>query len=81
MTPPSSFSTLTPIPDSNVNELPPITTSAFIITSLENTPLAFHASTLANSSPMISPAIVEANYEVLEPLLKKRMRQMRNEDL
>ncbi|GJY46755.1 reverse transcriptase domain-containing protein [Tanacetum coccineum] len=81
MTPPSSFSTLTPIPDSNVNELPPITTSAFIIRSLENTPLAFHPSTLANSGPMISPAIVEANYEVLKPLLKKRKRQMRNEDL
>ncbi|GJZ69621.1 hypothetical protein Tco_0633171 [Tanacetum coccineum] len=30
---------------------------------------------------MISPAFVEANYEILESLLRKRRRQIRNEDL
>ncbi|GKF72168.1 hypothetical protein Tco_0208282 [Tanacetum coccineum] len=80
MTPPPHFSTLTPIPSPNANELPPITTSTFIVRSLENTPLAFRSSTLANLDLMISPAFVEAN-EVLESFLKERGRQMRNEDL
>ncbi|GJW60198.1 hypothetical protein Tco_0109533 [Tanacetum coccineum] len=39
------------------------------------------ASTSNNPDPMIRPAIVEANYEVLESLLRERKRQRRNEDL
>ncbi|GKE42221.1 hypothetical protein Tco_1469505, partial [Tanacetum coccineum] len=34
-----------------------------------------------NPDPMISPAFVEANYEVLESILRERKRQRRNEDL
>ncbi|GKC49246.1 hypothetical protein Tco_1071991 [Tanacetum coccineum] len=30
---------------------------------------------------MISPAFVEANYEILESLLRERRKQIRNEDL
>ncbi|GJW54396.1 hypothetical protein Tco_0098481 [Tanacetum coccineum] len=44
-------------------------------------PLANHASTSANPNPAISPAFVEANYEVLESLIRERKRQMHNEDL
>ncbi|GJX50655.1 hypothetical protein Tco_0277500 [Tanacetum coccineum] len=47
----------------------------------ENTPLTNHASTLANPGPAISPAFIEANYEVLESLLREGRRQMCNEDL
>ncbi|GJT19022.1 hypothetical protein Tco_0877728, partial [Tanacetum coccineum] len=79
MTPPPGFSTLTPIPSSN--ELPPITVSTFTATTLENTPLNNHASTSANPDPMISTAFVEANYEILESLLRERRKQIRNEDL
>nr|GEZ78182.1 hypothetical protein [Tanacetum cinerariifolium] len=46
-----------------------------------NTPFAYCASTLANPNLMIIPAFVEANYEVLEFLLRERRRQIRNEDL
>ncbi|GJR83721.1 hypothetical protein Tco_0154506 [Tanacetum coccineum] len=79
MTPPPGFSTLTPIPSSN--KLPPITISTFTARTLENTLLTNHASTSVNPNPMISPAFVEANYEVLESLLREQMRQKRNEDL
>ncbi|GJZ88267.1 hypothetical protein Tco_0660049 [Tanacetum coccineum] len=44
-------------------------------------PFAYRASTLANPNPMISPAFVEANYEVLESLLREQRRQIHNEDL
>ncbi|GJT33611.1 hypothetical protein Tco_0924030 [Tanacetum coccineum] len=44
-------------------------------------PLAYHVSTSANLDPMINLAFVEANYKVLESLLRERMRQMRNKDL
>ncbi|GKG04948.1 hypothetical protein Tco_0315335, partial [Tanacetum coccineum] len=47
----------------------------------KNTPLTNRASTLANPNPTISPAFVEANYEVLESLLRERRRQIRNKDL
>ncbi|GKG42879.1 hypothetical protein Tco_0479563, partial [Tanacetum coccineum] len=50
-------------------------------TTPENTPFAFRASTSANPNPVISTSFVEANYEVLESLLRERRRQMRNEDL
>ncbi|GKD39459.1 hypothetical protein Tco_1259666 [Tanacetum coccineum] len=79
MTPPPGFSTLTPIPSSN--ELPPITVPTFIARTPENTPLTNHASTLANPDPMISLAFVEANYEILESLLRERREHIRNKDL
>nr|GEW35984.1 reverse transcriptase domain-containing protein [Tanacetum cinerariifolium] len=47
----------------------------------ENTPPTNHASTSANPNLEISLAFIEANYEVLEPLLRERRSQMRNEDL
>ncbi|GKA22877.1 hypothetical protein Tco_0708839 [Tanacetum coccineum] len=51
------------------------------VTSLVNTPLTYRASTSANPDPMISLAFVEANYEVLESLLRERRRRIRNGDL
>ncbi|GKB30146.1 hypothetical protein Tco_0869547 [Tanacetum coccineum] len=81
MTPSLDFSTLTPLPGHNASELPPITTSIFTAKTPENTPLTNRASILNNPDPMISPAFIEANYEVLEPLLRKHRRQRRNEDL
>ncbi|GJU40946.1 reverse transcriptase domain-containing protein [Tanacetum coccineum] len=44
-------------------------------------PLAYHASTSTNPNPTISPAFVEANYEILESLLRERRRPIHNEDL
>ncbi|GKB59448.1 hypothetical protein Tco_0915634 [Tanacetum coccineum] len=46
----------------------------FAATTPENTPMAYHASTLANPNPVISLAFVEANYEALESLLRDRCR-------
>ncbi|GJW25291.1 hypothetical protein Tco_0039102 [Tanacetum coccineum] len=43
--------------------------------------LAYRASTSANPDPMISLTFVEANYEVLESLLRERRRHMHNEEL
>ncbi|GKC93042.1 hypothetical protein Tco_1158484, partial [Tanacetum coccineum] len=80
-TPPSGFLTLTPFPSPNVGEIPPIIASNFIVRSLKNIPLTNHASLSANLDPMISPTFVEANYEVLESLLRERRRQVQNEDL
>ncbi|GJR15033.1 hypothetical protein Tco_0797685 [Tanacetum coccineum] len=34
-----------------------------------------------NPNPTISPAFVEANYEILKSLLRERRRQIRNKDL
>ncbi|GJX68490.1 hypothetical protein Tco_0304217 [Tanacetum coccineum] len=45
------------------------------------TPLAYPASTSTNPDLMTSFAFVEANYEVLESLLREHKRKMRNEDL
>nr|GEU59868.1 hypothetical protein [Tanacetum cinerariifolium] len=59
----------------------PITTTMFAATTLENMPMAYHASTLANPNPVISSAFIEANYDPLESLLWDRRRQMRNNDL
>ncbi|GJY87114.1 hypothetical protein Tco_0501742 [Tanacetum coccineum] len=39
------------------------------------------ASTSANHDPIISPAFVEANYEILDYLLMERRKQIRNKDL
>ncbi|GJY93602.1 hypothetical protein Tco_0509384 [Tanacetum coccineum] len=79
--PPPGFLTLTPLPNPNVGELPPITASTFTTRSLNNTPLANRASTSTNYNPAISPTFVEANYEILESLLRDRIRHVRNEDL
>ncbi|GJV13601.1 hypothetical protein Tco_1355142 [Tanacetum coccineum] len=81
MTPPPGFSTLTPLPGPNVSELQPITASTFNTRTPKNAPLTNHASTSNNPDLMISPALVEANYEVLESLLRERRRHMHNEDL
>ncbi|GKC33300.1 hypothetical protein Tco_1040594 [Tanacetum coccineum] len=75
------FSTLTPLPGPNMGELPPITISTFTTRSPNNTSLANHVSTSANPNPVISSAFVEANYEVLESILKDSKRQVRNEDI
>ncbi|GJT85144.1 reverse transcriptase domain-containing protein [Tanacetum coccineum] len=61
--------------------LTPVTTTVFSATTPKNTPFAYRASTSANPNPMISPAFVEANYEVLESLLRERRRPIRNKDL
>ncbi|GKB01877.1 hypothetical protein Tco_0829921, partial [Tanacetum coccineum] len=81
ITPPSGFSTPTPIPGLNVNQLPPITASTFTTRTPKNTPLTNRASTSANPDPMISLAFVEAKYKVLESLLRERRKHMHNEDL
>jgi hypothetical protein len=81
VTPPPSFLTLTPLPATDPNGLPPITVSTFTTRShLETTP-NHHASTSANPEPAISPAFVEANYEALESLLRASRRQIRNTDM
>ncbi|GJW06734.1 reverse transcriptase domain-containing protein [Tanacetum coccineum] len=59
----------------------PVTTTVFAATTHENTPFAYRASNSANPNPMISPDFAEANYEVLESLLREQRRQIRNEDL
>ncbi|GKE77454.1 hypothetical protein Tco_1543574 [Tanacetum coccineum] len=81
MTPPPGFSTPPQIPNITTSERPPVTTTVFAATTPENTPFAYHASTSTNPNPTISPAFVEANYEILESLLRERRRQIRNEDL
>ncbi|GJV82126.1 hypothetical protein Tco_1517996, partial [Tanacetum coccineum] len=80
-TPPPGFSTPPHIPNINTTERPPVTTTVFAATTPGNTPFAYRASTLTDLAPMISPAFVEANYEILESLLRDRRRQIRNEDL
>ncbi|GJU74872.1 hypothetical protein Tco_1266277 [Tanacetum coccineum] len=81
MTPPLSFSTPPPIPNINTNERPPVTTTVFTATTPGNTLFAYRVSTSTDPTPVISPAFVEANYEILESLLRDRRRQIRNEDL
>ncbi|GJU85719.1 hypothetical protein Tco_1293265 [Tanacetum coccineum] len=81
MTPPPGFSTPPQIPNNTTSERPPVITTVFDATTPENTPFTFRASTSANRNPMISPAFVDANYEVLESLLRERLRQIRNEAL
>ncbi|GJX24074.1 reverse transcriptase domain-containing protein [Tanacetum coccineum] len=81
MTPPPGFSTPPQIPNITTNERPLATTTVFDATTPENTPFAYRASTSTNPNPTISPVFVEANYEILECLLRERRRQTRNEDL
>ncbi|GKC20131.1 hypothetical protein Tco_1022281, partial [Tanacetum coccineum] len=76
MTPPPGFSTPPQIPNISTSEIPPITTTVFATTTLKNTPFGYHSSTSANPNPMISLAFVEANYEVLESLLRERQKHM-----
>ncbi|GJS25399.1 reverse transcriptase domain-containing protein [Tanacetum coccineum] len=72
---------LTQIPNITTSERPPITTTVFAAITPENTPLAYYASTSTNPNPTISPAFVEANYEILESLLRERRRPIHNKDL
>nr|GEU84145.1 ribonuclease H-like domain-containing protein [Tanacetum cinerariifolium] len=77
----TGFLTLTPLPGQNVGELPPITAFTFTTNSPENTTLTNRASTSANPDHVNNPAFIEANYDVLESLLRYHRRQVRNEDL
>ncbi|GKC01768.1 hypothetical protein Tco_0987904 [Tanacetum coccineum] len=79
--PPLGFLTPPQILNIVTSERLPMTTTVFVATTPENTPSAYRASTSANPNPMISPAFVEANYEVLESLLRERRRRIRNENL
>ncbi|GKC94651.1 reverse transcriptase domain-containing protein [Tanacetum coccineum] len=81
MTPLPGYSTPPQIPNITTSERPLVTTTVFAATTPENTPFSYHASTLINPNPMISPVFVEANYEILESLLRERRRQIRNEYL
>ncbi|GKF27404.1 hypothetical protein Tco_0083298 [Tanacetum coccineum] len=81
MKPPPVFLTSPHIPNINTNERPPVTTTVFVATTPGNTLFAYRASTSTDPTPMISPAFVEANYEILESLLRDRRRQICNEDL
>nr|GEU88922.1 transposon Ty3-I Gag-Pol polyprotein [Tanacetum cinerariifolium] len=80
-TTPLGFSIPPHLPNINTTETPPVTTTLFAATTPGNTPFAYRASTLTDPAPMISPDFVEANYEILESLLRDRRRQIRNEDL
>ncbi|GJT01041.1 reverse transcriptase domain-containing protein [Tanacetum coccineum] len=76
-----SFQLVIVIPNINTSERPPVTTTVFAVTTPENKPFAYRASTSANPNLMISLTFIEANYEVLESLLRERQRPIRNEDL
>ncbi|GJT19867.1 hypothetical protein Tco_0878573 [Tanacetum coccineum] len=75
------FSTPPHIPNINTTKRPPVTTSVFATTTPGNMPFAFRASTSIDPAPMISPAFVESNYEILKSLLRDKRSQIRNEDL
>nr|GEV54359.1 hypothetical protein [Tanacetum cinerariifolium] len=60
---------------------PRVTTTVFSATTPGNTLFAYRTCTSTDPTPMISPAFVEANYEILESLLRDRRRQIRNENL
>ncbi|GJY66781.1 hypothetical protein Tco_0469019 [Tanacetum coccineum] len=64
-----------------MGELTQITVSTFTTRSPNNTSLANRTSTSVNPNRVIIPAFVEANYEVLESLLKDHRRHVRNENL
>ncbi|GKD59275.1 hypothetical protein Tco_1296784 [Tanacetum coccineum] len=81
MTPPPGFSTPPQIPNNTTSKRPPVITTVFFATTPENMAFAYRTSTLDNPNPMISPAFVEANYEVLGSLLREQRRQICNEDL
>nr|GFC07042.1 hypothetical protein [Tanacetum cinerariifolium] len=79
--PPSGFLTPPHIPNINTTERPPVTTIVFAATTHGNTPFAYRASASTYPAPMINPTFVEANYEILESLLRDRQRQICNEVL
>ncbi|GJT47437.1 hypothetical protein Tco_0956152 [Tanacetum coccineum] len=81
MMPPPGFSIPPYIPNVNTNERPLITTTVLADTTPGNTPFAYRASTLTDPTTMISPAFVEANYEILKSILRDRRRRIRNEGL
>ncbi|GJY36814.1 hypothetical protein Tco_0422192 [Tanacetum coccineum] len=81
MTPPPGFSTPPHIPNINTTERPPVTTTVFAATTPGNTLFAYRASNSTDLVPMISSAFVEANYEILESLLRDIRRQIRNKYL
>nr|GFD28461.1 reverse transcriptase domain-containing protein [Tanacetum cinerariifolium] len=54
--------------------------STFTVRSPKKTPLTNRASISANPASVISPAFVEANYDVLESFLMDHRRQVHNED-
>ncbi|GKB57683.1 reverse transcriptase domain-containing protein [Tanacetum coccineum] len=81
MMPPPGFSTPPQIPSNTTSERLPITTIVFVATTPENKPFAYHASTSTNPNPTISPSFLDANYEILQSLLRERRRQIRNKDL
>nr|GEV95470.1 reverse transcriptase domain-containing protein [Tanacetum cinerariifolium] len=67
MTPPPGFSTPPQIPNINISERPPVTTTVFAATTPENTPFAYRASTLANPNPMIRYAFDYDEKREMEP--------------
>ncbi|GJY56164.1 hypothetical protein Tco_0455279 [Tanacetum coccineum] len=70
MTPPPGFSTPPQIVNISTSERPPVTTTVFAATTLENTPFAYHASTSTNPNPMISPASDYDEVREMEPRLE-----------
>nr|GEX84547.1 hypothetical protein [Tanacetum cinerariifolium] len=80
-TPPIVFLTPPHRPNINTTERPPVTTTVFAATTLGNTSFAYHASTSTDPTHLISIAFVEANYEILESLLRYRRMQICKEDL
>ncbi|GJS25413.1 hypothetical protein Tco_0454045 [Tanacetum coccineum] len=78
-TPPSGFSTLTQLPNTNTNDLPSIIASTLTTRSHPVTHPLHRASTLANPEPVISPAFIEANFKTLESLMKDYRRQAQDE--
>ncbi|GJZ53920.1 hypothetical protein Tco_0608805 [Tanacetum coccineum] len=81
MTPLPGFSTPSQIPNNTPSKISLVITTVFAANTPENTLFAYRASTSANPNPMISPAFVEANYEVLESLLRERRSEKWNQDL
>ncbi|GKA71274.1 hypothetical protein Tco_0777413 [Tanacetum coccineum] len=75
-TSPPGFLTPPHIPNINTTDRPPVTTTVYAATTLGNTSFAYRASTSTDPAPMISPAFVEANYEILESV-KTMMRNSR----
>ncbi|GJT75264.1 hypothetical protein Tco_1041989 [Tanacetum coccineum] len=72
MTPLPGFSTPPQIPNVTTSERPPITTTVFAATTPENTPFAYHASTLTNPNLTISPAFDYDEEREMEPRLEPR---------
>ncbi|GJR17943.1 hypothetical protein Tco_0966470 [Tanacetum coccineum] len=74
VTPPLGFSTLTQLPVTNTDNLPPITAFTFTTRSRHETPPINRASTSADPEPIISPAFIKANFETLDSFMKEYIR-------